>query len=112
MIDTWKEDYFVPSRDLTVAGTLSNHYFLQQADRRDSDYYARQLDYALMRSLEEIDTDDMANTLLSLNMAMDSWLTQAILSSIFWNSKPKKAASRGSTQTAIQAEVSTVTHLV
>ncbi|OBZ81072.1 hypothetical protein A0J61_10879 [Choanephora cucurbitarum] len=36
-------------------------------------------------------------------MAMDSWLARAILSSIFWNSKPKKAASKGSTQTASQA---------
>ena len=87
-------------------------YLFSQLSRRDSDHYARQLDYAVMRSLEETDEDDMANALLPLHMAMNSWLARAILSSILRNSKPKKAASRGSTQTASQAEVSTVTHLV
>ena len=90
----------------------NTEFLFSQLSRRDSDHYARQLDYAVMRSLEKTDKDYMANALLPLHMAMDSWLARAILSSILRNSKPKKAASRGSTQTASQAEVSRVAHLV
>ena len=49
-------------------------FLISQLSRRDSDHYARQLDYAVMRSLEETDEDDMANALLPLHMAMDFWL--------------------------------------
>ncbi|KAI8323087.1 hypothetical protein EDC96DRAFT_570298 [Choanephora cucurbitarum] len=79
-------------------------FLFSQLSRRDSDHYARQLDFVVMKSIEDVDEDDMANALLPLHMAMDSWLARAILSSIFRNSRPKKAASGSSTQIASQAE--------
>ena len=66
-------------------------FFISQLNRRDSEYYARQQGYAVMRSLEDIDEDDMANAPLPLYMAMNSWLARAILSSILRKSKPKKS---------------------
>ncbi|OBZ65006.1 hypothetical protein A0J61_11948, partial [Choanephora cucurbitarum] len=57
-------------------------FLFSQLSRRDSDHSARQLNYAVMKSLKETDENDMANAILPLHMAMDSWLAQAILSSI------------------------------
>ncbi|KAI8334139.1 hypothetical protein EDC96DRAFT_579299 [Choanephora cucurbitarum] len=39
-------------------------FLFSQLSRRDSDHYARQLDFVVRQSMEDVDEDDMANALL------------------------------------------------